>query len=150
MHGECQHTREKNSRDLGINWSLWLWALASPGVNQHIFLGWIFLSHGAECDVIVYYPTASVSNRELAGDLAAGKLWLNCSSGGAVDVWLLILFLWLTREVCKFPKTYIESVATNQPTDQLITDHWVWFNAWATLGNAATSCISLTIASLRG
>lgn len=58
----------------GITWSLWLRA-ASPGVNQQVILWrWILSSQSSGCDVIVYYPTASVGNRELAGGLAAGEL----------------------------------------------------------------------------
>lgn len=49
--------------------------MASPGVNQRIFWGdGSSSSRSAGRDIIVYYPTASVGNRELAGGLAAGEL----------------------------------------------------------------------------
>lgn len=94
-----------------------VWVDASPGVNQRIFIVEGVSCPGADCDVIVYYPTASVSNRKLAGGLAVGEpyrsfdasvlvkyslagLWLcsreKPSAGGAGDVqrciwWLLML-----------------------------------------------------------
>lgn len=72
-YGECQQDWDEEE---GITGTVW----QSPGVNQYIFQGrWIF-SPGP--DVIVYYPSLSVSNRELAESWGCWRaeqtLWIIC------------------------------------------------------------------------
>lgn len=60
-------------RGAGITWNLCeRWCLL--GLISVFFRRWILSSWSTVCDVIVYYPRAGISNRELAGGLAVGEL----------------------------------------------------------------------------
>lgn len=78
MYGECQHASKNCDGGGGGGYNLESVAVSGGrllGLISVFFWRWILLSRSAGCDVIVYYPTASVSNRELAGGSAAGELY---------------------------------------------------------------------------
>lgn len=78
VYGECQHASKNWDGGAGAGYNLESVAVSGGcllGLISVFFWRWILSSRSAGCDVIVYYPTASVSNRELAGGSAAGELY---------------------------------------------------------------------------